>query len=158
MKKQIAIAALIASVGIAGVTQAYAKGWGQGGGGNYNNCPCATGQYNQVDPAVQEKLDAFFNDTQDLRKQIAMKRAEKQALMRSENPDPATLSTVTGELFDLQAEMKTKAEEAGVDEYLGPRTPRGGQFKRGNSNFGSGKGGGYMSNNMMGRGYRGSQF
>ena len=160
MKKQIAIAALIASVGIAGVTQVYAKGWGSRGGGNFNNCPCTTGQYQQqVDPAVQEKLDAFYDATQDLRKEIAMKRAEKQALMRSENPDPATLSAVTGELFDLQAEMKTKAEEAGVDEYIGPRGPRGGgQFMRGNSNSGPGKGGGYMSNNMMGRGYRGSQF
>lgn len=159
MKKQIAIAAVIASIGIAGITQASAAGWGQRGGGNFANCPCTTGQSSQIDPATQEKLDTFFNDTQDLRKDIAMKRAEKQALMRSENPDPAALSTVTGELFDLQVSMRQKAEEAGVDQYIGPRGPGGkGQGMRGNGNFGPGRGGRYMSNNMQGQGFGGPRY
>lgn len=155
MKKQIAIATVIASIGIAGITQAYAAGWGQQGGG-FGNCPCTTGQYGQNDPAIQEKLDTFYNDTQDIRKEIAMKRAEKQALMRSENPDPAELSKVTGELFDLQASMRKKAEEAGVEQYIGPRGPRGQGMRGGKS--GQGKGGRYMSNNMQGSGFRGARF
>jgi hypothetical protein len=160
MKKQIAIATVIASIGIAGITQAYANGWGQRGGVNYGNCPFTTVRYNQVDPAIQEKLDTFYNDTQDLRKDIAMKRAEKQALMRAENPDPAELSEVTGELFDLQASMRAKAEEAGVEQYVGPRGPRGnnpGMRSRGNFG-GPGKGGRYMSSNMQGQGFRGPRY
>ena len=49
-----------------------------------------------------------------------MKRAEKKALMRSENPDPQAVAKVTGELFDLRVTMREKAEEAGVEQYVGP--------------------------------------
>lgn len=182
MKKKIAIAAIIASIGLAGFSQAYA--WGpRGGGNNYGNSPQYQGtQYNQVDPAAQEKIDKFFTGTQELRKEIAMKRAEKQAMIRGENPDPAALSKVTGELFDLQATMRQKADEAGVSEYRGRMgghdfgpgmrggQNKGGRFMNSNMNFpgnrgandfgpgmrgGQSKGGRFMNNNMNYPGYRG---
>lgn len=122
MKKLLTIALVISGIGLVGLSQAYA--WGQrGGAGYYGNGmqypgPCV--QYNQVDPAAQEKLDSFFVNTEDIRKEMAVKRAEKQALMRGTNPDPAVLGRVEGELFDLRTAMHQKAEEAGVIEYLGP--------------------------------------
>jgi hypothetical protein len=154
MKKKIAIAAVIAGIGLAGLSQAYA--WGPRGGGNYGNCPQYQGsQYSQVDPAVQEKMDKFFTDTQELRKGIAMKRAEKQAMLRGDNPDPAAMSKITGELFDLQATMRAKADEAGVSEFRGQRGgPGSGPGMRGG---GPGKGGRYMNGNMDYRGYQGGR-
>ena len=49
-----------------------------------------------------------------------MKRAEKQALMQSDKPDPQAVAKVTGELFDLRITMQEKADQAGVGQYVGP--------------------------------------
>ncbi|MBE0583103.1 MAG: periplasmic heavy metal sensor [Desulfofustis sp.] len=145
MKKKIAIAVLITGLGLAGINQAFA-GWGARSG----YCPNAQGAgYNQLDPAVQEKVDAFFTANQDLRKALVMKRAEHHALMRSDNPDPAAASQVAGELFDLQTSMQQKAVEAGVAQYLGPM---GGGFGMGDCRpgmRGPGMGGRGMGGQMM---------
>ncbi len=132
MKKQIMISALAAMVAMGAATATYA-GWGQRGGGYWqqdmqNPGPRMMMQYQQLDPAVQEKLDKFFTDTQDIRKEIAVKQAERMALVRGENPDPAAAGKLAGELFDLRTTMHQKAEEAGVTAYLGPMNGRGGRF------------------------------
>jgi len=178
MKKRIVTTALIAAIAIGTAATQVSAGWGQRGGGYWNNSvqPPAPGpgmqmpynqapgprmqmMYNQADPAVQEKLDKFFTDTQDLHKEIAVKQAERMALIRSENPDPAAVGQLTGELFDLRTTVRQKAEDAGVAEYIGPMGPRGGM------NFGPGspgmrggmnKGGRYMNNMQGGFGPRGS--
>ncbi len=121
IKRNIAIATLAMGFGLVALTQAHA-GWGQRGGGYWGGNMNQAGpqmQFNQVDPAAQEKLDAFFADTEDIRKEIAVKRAERFALMRSENPDPAAASKLAGELFDLRTALNKKALEAGVTAYLG---------------------------------------
>ena len=148
MKKKIAIAVLITGLGLAGINQAFA-GWGARGG----YCPNFQGAvgYNQLDPAVQEKLDAFFAANQELRKALVMKRAEHHALMMSDNPDPAAASQVAGELFDLQTTVRQKAVDAGVAQYLGPM---GGGFGMGDCRPGMrgpgpGKGGRGMGGQMM---------
>lgn len=125
MKKKIAIVAVVAGLGFAGIAQAYG-GWGMRGS-NYNDCPMIQdGQVNQLDPALQEKRDKFFADTQEVRKEMAMKQAEKQALLRNDNPDPQALSKITGELFDLRTTMRQKAQEAGLPAVFGPMAGRGG--------------------------------
>jgi len=153
MKKKIAIAVVVAGLGLAGLTQAYA-GWGMRGGGygGYaGNCPQATGQaFNQVDPAVQEKLDKFFTDTQELRKQMMVKQSERMALMRSDNPDPAAAGKIAGELFDLRTQMHEKAEAAGVSEYLGPMAGGGFGPGMGWGGMHGGRGGRFMNGPMMG--------
>lgn len=168
MKKKIMTSTLVALVAIGAATVTYAN-WGQRGGGYWNNNNQAPGprmqmqynqapgprmqmQYNQLDPAAQEKLDSFFTDTQDIRKEMAVKRAEQRAMLRSDNPDPAAAGKLAGELFDLRATMHQKAEEAGVTAYLGPMNgPRGGNFGPGGPGMrgGMNKGGRYM-NNMQG--------
>lgn len=145
MKKQILAVVLIS--GLAMATAASAN-WGRGGGGfNPGYCPQAQSAQ-QLDPAVQQKLDSFYTDTQTLRKEIAVKQAEKRAVMRNDNPDPAAAAKLTGELFDLQTAMREKAVAAGVDQYMGPMGGgcgmgqgmgcgggRGGKMMRGGPNF-----------------------
>lgn len=125
MKKHIVAIVLIAGLTMATVASA---NWGRGGQGNggYGNCqqmegPMMQGQMmQQLDPATKEKVSKFFKDNQPLHKQIAMKQAEKRAIMQSEKPDPQAAAKVAGELFDLRTTMHDKAEAAGVSQYLGP--------------------------------------
>ena len=161
MKKQLLATALVAAIGLGGVTGAAA--WNQRGGGYWNNNSQVPGprmqmHYNQVDPAVQEKLDKFFADTEDLHKQIITKRAEQQALLSGDNPDPAQVGTLEGALFDLHTAIREKADEAGVSEYLGPRGRfmAGGSGKAGfNRGMGRGQGGRFMNDTQPGPGPRG---
>lgn len=132
MKKTIIAVALIS--GLAVVTTASAN-WGRGGGNAYN-CPCQVGYQQQVDPASQEKYSQFFTETQELRKQLTMKQAERRALMQTENPDPAAASQLAGEIFDLRNSLQDKAQAAGISQFYGrgqagfmgggPRGGRGG--------------------------------
>jgi Spy/CpxP family protein refolding chaperone len=121
MKKQLVALALI--MGLTMTTIASAD-WGKGNRGQ-GNCPKMQGQmqgqmFQQLDQATQDKIKLFFKDTLPLHKEMAMKRAEKQALMQSDKPDPQAVAKVTGELFDLRTAMQEKAEQAGVSKYVGP--------------------------------------
>jgi hypothetical protein len=115
MKKKIAAIALTLTLATAGIALARGGGYGMG----YQNGPGQGQMYQQVDKATQDKLDAFFTDTQELRKRIVMKQAEGQALMQSDNPNTEALSKVSGELFDLRTAMQAKAKAAGLENYMG---------------------------------------
>jgi Spy/CpxP family protein refolding chaperone len=154
MKKQIIALSLIIGLTMATVASA---NWGRGGGrgyggyGGYGDCPQVQGQMmqgpmlQQLDEATQDKIQQFFKDTQPLHKEMAMKRAEKQALMQSDKPDPQAVAKVTGEMFDLRVTIHEKAELAGVDQYVGQgRMGFGGR----GPGFGHGKGFGRMMNNV----------
>ncbi|MDJ0622162.1 MAG: periplasmic heavy metal sensor [Desulfocapsaceae bacterium] len=104
---------LVIIVGVVALQQASARGWGGGPGGGYD-CPWSGQPYYQMNEADRTKMQEFRDNTVDLRRQIAMKRAEKMALMRHQNPDPASIAKVEGELFDLRTEMQNKARETGV--------------------------------------------
>ena len=158
MKKKIIALALITGRTMATVASAdWGRGRGHGGYGGcggYGDCPQMQGQmqgqmFQQLDQATKDKIKQFFKDTQPLHKEMAMKRAEKQALMQSEDPDPQAVAKVTGELFDLRTTMQEKAEQAGVDQYVGPGHMGGmGGMGRGGCGpgFGKGQGGGMMMN------------
>ncbi len=126
VKKAAVIAALVVGLGTTGLYQAQARGWGGGYGGGCYNVECGK-NYQQLDEAGKEKVDAFRNDTRDLRRKMAMKRAEKQALLSAQNPNPAEVAKVEGELFDLKMELRSKAAEAGLPAMgTAPRGFRGG--------------------------------
>lgn len=166
MKKQVLALALIIGLSVATVASA---DWGKGGGyGGYGDCPQMQGQMmqgpmqgqmqgqmpQQLDQATQDKIKKFFKDTLPLHKEMAMKQAEKQALMQSDTPDPQAVAKVTGEMFDLRMTMQEKAELAGVDQYVGPgRMGMGmgmgmGCGGRGHGmGMGMGRGSGMMNNN-----------
>lgn len=121
MKKLFAAAALVAIIGLTGSYQASA-GWGQGKmmGGWPANCPQNRGGVTApMDAETQAKFDKLYEETLDLRKQIAVKRAEKHALMGSEHPDPAAVGKIAGELFDLRNTLHSKAKAAGLPGYGG---------------------------------------
>jgi len=140
MKKALIITAFVVGVGFLGLRQASAY-WGMGDGpgmghGCFKGGPC----YSQLDAAAKEKVDKFYNETKEIRKQIVMKHAEERAIMHSENPDPAKAAKLAGEIFDLGATLESKADAAGVSglincgNYDGPRHgmgPRGaGKMKK----------------------------
>ena len=121
MKKQLV--ALVLIIGLSMATVASAD-WGRGKRG-YGDCPqmqgqMMQGQFQQLDQETQDKVAQFFKDTRSLHKEMAMKRAEKKALMRSDNPDAQAVARLTGEMFDLRVTMQDKAQEAGVAQYVGP--------------------------------------
>jgi len=123
MKKALAITTMAAIIGLTGMYQASAnRGYGMMGGGG-EGCQGA-GMYAataRMDEATKAKFDTFFNDTQALRKQMVVKQAEKRAYMLSDNPDPAAIGKLAGELFDLRASMRAKAKAAGLDDFVGRR-------------------------------------
>ena len=143
MKKQLLALALITGLTMATVASA---DWGRGGRGQgYGDCQQMQSQmYQQLDQETKDKIKQFFKDTQPLHKEMAMKRAEKRALMKSDTPDPQAVAKVTGELFDLRTTMREKAELAGVDQYVGHGRMGGmGYMGRGHG-CGKGQGGGMM--------------
>jgi len=106
-RKIIIAIAIIAGLGLVGFQQASARGWGGG-------CPGYGMNYQQLDDATKAKVDAFRAETANLRKEIAMKRAEKRALLNNQAPDPQAVAKVEGQLFDLRTEMQNKAGDAGI--------------------------------------------
>jgi len=92
--------------------------------------------YKNMDPETKEKHDAYMEATADLRKEIAVKRAEKRAVMMGTDPDPEQAAQLTRELLELRSQMMVIAEESGVD--FGP----GCQNNRGCKGRGCGHGGG----------------
>ncbi len=71
--------------------------------------------YQAMDAETKQIHDAFWADTAELRKEIAMKRAEKRAVMQSADPDPDQAAQLTRELLELRSQMMAKADEAGID-------------------------------------------
>lgn len=137
MKKTVTAAALIAALTFAGIQTASAhsgrysgnNNYGPGYCGNYNN---NSSGYTEEDQAALEK---FRDDTKAIRKEIVVKRSELNALMRQDNPDETKVAKLTGELYDLRAELDSKAEAAGIDERFaynhGPGMMRGYGWGRG---------------------------
>jgi hypothetical protein len=80
-------------------------------------------RYQAMDAETRKKYDAFFASTSELRKEMAAKRAEKQAVMRSADPDPDQAAQLTRELLALRSQMKTQAQEAGIE--MAPGSGRG---------------------------------
>jgi hypothetical protein len=79
----------------------------------------------------QAKIEKFMADTQDLRKQLFIKRAEEKAVLNSQNPNPAAASQVAGELFELKTSLQEKAVAAGMVRPYGMMERRGGKAYHG---------------------------
>ncbi len=86
----------------------------------------------------KEKVDTFLKETQETRKQLAVKRSERRALMHQDNPDEMKVGKLTGEIFDLKNLLAEKAKGAFGDNppfhYRGHREGFG-NCGRGPRNF-----------------------
>ena len=132
MKKFLAAAVLIGILSFVGFSLVSAHGnYGYGFGKGFGNCDgpgyCNNLTYSEQD---KEKADAFFEETKETRKQLAVKRSERKALMNQDNPDEKKVAKLTGEIYDLQNLLDEKAKEA-----FGDNTPFG--YKRARGGFGN---------------------
>ena len=131
MKKIVTVAAILSVIGFASYQAASAHGGRYYSGNNYGPGYCGTYNsetrgYTEEDQAAFEK---FRDDTTTIRKEIVVKRSELNALLGKDNPDETKVAKLTGDLYDLEAELETKAEAAGIDNRYayrhGPGMMRG---------------------------------
>ena len=119
-KKIILAVVLVSAIGVAGLQVATASPWGGGpskwgGPGCDGNC----GYYGNQQRALQlddKARDAFLSETVEVRKALAVKKAEKRALMLNDNPDPKKVADLTGEIFELREKLQAKAQEKGIEQ------------------------------------------
>jgi len=131
-KKNIVLGiVLVSAFAVTDLQSANAGPWG-GGPGRWGTPPCGecdgTGYRGQpqLDDKSIEVRDAFLSETVSLRKEIAIKQAERRALMVGDNPDAKRVAQLTGELFDLREQLQNKAQEKGLrDAGFGPDLDRG---------------------------------
>jgi|GEM_PF-6392805 len=115
MKKQLATLLVLASLTVAGAAVAEPTADVAAPQPQATlNCPKIAAR---TDPAIQEKIQQFYKDTEGLRKQIFMKRAELNAVVNAAQPDPATAGKMAGELYDLQASLRKQAQAAGLGQF-----------------------------------------
>jgi len=115
MKETLMAVVLTATVGIFGLQQASARVHDEKPRGD-----CSHQQFQKMDDATKAKIDKFHADTQDLQKQIVMKRAEESALIRSQSPNIEAVKKAAGELFDLRMTMMEKAKAEGLFAFKKP--------------------------------------
>lgn len=111
MKKALTAAAIISILSFAGIQAVSAHG---GYGNNYGYC----GSYGTDDNAYTKKdaeaVEKFRAETSTIRKEIVVKGSELNALLLNDNPDEKKVAKLTGDLYDLEAELEAKAEEKGL--------------------------------------------
>ncbi|MBW2466225.1 MAG: periplasmic heavy metal sensor [Deltaproteobacteria bacterium] len=117
MKKFLAAAALIGAIGITGISMASPQSYyGCGNYGGPRDC-------DNLGYSENEKISSFYEETKELRREIIVKRSELDALMRQDNPDEKKVAKLTGDIYDLRAELEEKADktfEGGTDYGRGP--------------------------------------
>jgi len=139
MKRFWVAAALVGVISLVGFSMVSAHGrYGHGPGNGYGNCDdsgyCNSWSYNDwsYNEQDKEKIATFLEETKETRKQIAVKRSERRAMMSQDNPDEKRVATLTGEIFDLKNLLDEKAKETfGVNPRLGHMRGGGGFGKCG---------------------------
>lgn len=141
MKKIALLTTLALVIGLF-ATQAFAyRGQGYRG-----DCP----RFSQEAPVTAEQqaeFKKFYDATTDLRTKLQADRAEMQALMRGENPDPAKVRALAESMAQTRDQMVAKADEMGIEAGpgsgygCGGRGGYGGGYGRGGcGGYGGGKG------------------
>lgn len=118
----LAIGVLITSLAI----PVFARGRGMGGhmGGSWGGGPGSCGQYdrdygyqNPEQRNRQEQRDeAFYRDTAEIRNQIRTKSAELDNLLNSPNPDLERARSLQKEISELEAKMDEKTLNHELEE------------------------------------------
>jgi zinc resistance-associated protein len=112
MKKSIIAVAMVVAVGL-GFSAISAFAWNCGGpGGCYGRGYGKTGaavEYNEAD------YQKFMEQTADVRKSIVGDRAELNALMAGENPDPKRVRELTESMVTSQEKLAEMARAANID-------------------------------------------
>jgi zinc resistance-associated protein len=118
-KKMALAAILIGTIAAAGLQNAIANP------GKNTNATAPVGHHmmtvdqEKIDPALIKARTKYLDETVAVRKEIVEKRAELRVLMRSDNPDSKAVGKLSGELFDLNEQLRNKAKETGLETYGG---------------------------------------
>lgn len=123
MKKTVLAVATIVTLALAGYHAADARPVGAGApcpNPGYGQAPCFVqdGQAQVTDEELKARQQ-FFDENSELRKKIISKNAELTAVMNSETPDEKKAAQLSGELFDLQDEMRKKVQASGLGSNAG---------------------------------------
>lgn len=123
MKKIVTIAAILGVIGFASYHAASAHDGFYNNGYGYCNRYITDGAALTKEDA--EAIEKFQTETSATRKEIIVKRSELNALLGKDNPDETKVAKLTGDLYDLEAELETKAEAAGIDNRYAYRSGPG---------------------------------
>jgi len=134
MKKSVIALAMVLGLGAGTAAVVSAHGWNDGGpgygmmNGGYgmmrggygmrNGGYGMRGNYARPD-GDDANYQKFIEQTADLRKSIAVDRAELNALMAGDNPDPKRVRELTGNIVDNQEKLAEIARSTDVDEGAG---------------------------------------
>lgn len=136
MKKILITATLVGIISFACFSMVKAHGnYGAGPGKGSGTCD-GCGYSNNLSSNGQdsEKMTIFLEATKETRKEIAVKKSERRALMKQENPDEKRVAELTGEIYDLKNLLDAKAKET-FGEYP-PFAPWRAGGRSGNCNRG----------------------
>lgn len=167
LRMSLITATVIALVGMAGIAVAgpgygrYHMGWA-GDDGPPADCPRwggngsagygrGYGANSDLDDAqvkqLQEKREAFYNDTADLRQEITQKRLEMKAEFAKKSPDASKLSSLQKELSALEGTFDQKRLDHRIDMQK--------TFPDAGAGYGRGYGRGMTDQGGYGRGMMG---
>lgn len=114
-KKIILEFVLVGAIALTGIQAAGADPAGPGSAGPVPQHGQAYRQhYKSLDPAAIKARNKFLDATASIRREIAVKRSERRALMASSIPNAKRVGKLSGELFDLREQMRAKARESGL--------------------------------------------
>ncbi len=114
-KKIILEFVLVGAIALTGIQAAGADSAGPGSAGPMPQHGQAYRQhYKSLDPAAIKARNKFLDATASIRREIAVKRSERRALMASSIPNAKRVGKLSGELFDLREQMRAKARESGL--------------------------------------------
>lgn len=103
---------------------------------------------NNIDEATFVKVNEFTKANRGLNKQLAMKQAERRALLNMDSPSPEKAKALAGEIFDIRNTLNVKAEKAGIPAQLACYGMGGNGFEKRHNGMHRGD----MDNNSMGKG------
>ena len=144
--------------------EGFERGWGPGSRGKFGGVAYLGLSKEQI-AKMQELRDRFYNETRDLRYEVAQKRLEMRKLFMDPKTDDATLlakqkemSALRQKLQDKMAQMMIEGRKILTPEQL-QKLDRMGMGSGGGMGFGMMDGGmmghGMMGGGMMGRGMMG---
>jgi peptidoglycan hydrolase CwlO-like protein len=136
MKKSLAIAAVLAVVlFVTGAALAQRAGYGPGRGAGWGPGYC----WNNSGNVNIESVKKFQKETQDLRNEMMVKRAELSNEYNKETPDEARITALQNEIDGLRTKIQKSAEANGLAAAgRGPGAGRGYGPRNGSGPCGSG--------------------
>jgi len=112
MKKSIIVLTLVVTMGL-GVSAVSAFAWNCGGpGSGYGMRGWTGGNEVTVNDADYKK---FMDETAQIRKSLAVDRAELNAIMAGTEPDPKKVAELTGRIVDNQEALAEIARSANIN-------------------------------------------